>query len=55
MDALRLVKCGEERIDKSYFCQKHKLCKINWNMKLTLSSLRREVMTPNKNLTDDEM
>jgi len=47
--------CGEERIDKTYFCQKHKNSKVSWNMKLTLPSLRKEVMTPNKNLTDDEM
>jgi len=48
------VQCCKDIDENSkYFCKKHIKSKIKYDYKLTLSALRKEILTSNKDLTDD--
>ena len=48
------ITCGKEKIEKSFFCKKHKNNKLKWDLPLTLPKLRPRVMKSDKDLSEEE-
>lgn len=49
------INCHEPKVDDSFFCKKHRKCKVKWDIPLTLPKLRPLVMKSDKDLNESEL